>query len=85
MAELTGSSRDPRLDFIDYRPDLYGRVEGPKDTPDHIVQRALAIQCPDCLVNVFIEPEPSDPTGYKLVIAHDGMCPWLAQHEREQS
>jgi hypothetical protein len=69
------------MDALDHRPDLWGRVEGPADAPDHIVRRALSIECPDCLVNVFIESDESDPTGYRLNIAHDERCPWLARHE----
>lgn len=64
-----------------YRPEVYGLVEGPADAPADVVQRALAVECPDCNVNVFIEHDESDPTGYVLKIAHDASCPWLAAQE----
>ncbi len=78
------SSRDPRLDLVDYRPDVHGLVEGPAETPQEIVERALAVECPDCLVNVFIERSDQDPTGFELKIAHDASCPWLTAHEKEE-
>lgn len=80
-AEVPGSARDPRLDLSDHRPDLHGRVEGPRDTPDHIVGMAMRVECPDCQVNVFIEKDASSSTGYKFVVAHDECCPWLTEQE----
>lgn len=68
----------------DYRPDLHGRVEASYRTappPQEIVDRALATECPDCNVNVFIEEDPDVDGQYALKIAHDETCPWLAQNE----
>jgi hypothetical protein len=76
-----GSPRDPRMDRLDYRPDVYGLVEGPVDTPPHIVAMALAFECPDCLVNVFIEKDPDHASGFGFTVAHDEFCPWMTQHE----
>lgn len=70
--------------MADYRPDLYGRVEGPPDTPEGVVQAALAKSCPDCNVNVFIErhgDDPADPGCYTIKVAHDETCPALARRE----
>lgn len=86
QTEPLGHPRDPRQDALDYRPDVYGQVEGPKDAPENVVRAALAYQCPDCNVNVFIERgehgwvvEP----GWSIMIAHDERCPYLARIEAE--
>lgn len=67
-----------------YRPDLYGRVEASYRTappPQTVVDQALAIQCSDCNVNVFIEEDPEIDGQFTLKIAHDSTCPWLAANE----
>lgn len=91
-APVPGSPRDPRMDRLDHRPDLYGLVEGVADAPDDLVQTALRVTCPGCVPNVFIEHDDDiehvTPTwawpGFKLVIAHDEHCSWLAAQEAEQ-
>lgn len=63
-----------------YRPDLYGRVEASYRTeppPKEIVDRALAIECPDCNVNVFIEENSEVDGQYAITVAHDDTCPWF--------
>lgn len=68
----------------DYRPDLYGHVEASYRTeppPQSIVDQALAIECADCNVNVFIEEDPEVDGRYALKTAHDETCPWLAARE----
>ena len=70
----------------DYRPDMHGLVEGTWHThepPAHIVAQALAAECPDCCVNVFIEE--TDPGEYVMKIAHDATCPAMNQHEEGSS
>lgn len=69
----------------DYRPDRYGHVEATYRTerpPQELVDHALAVECPDCNVNVFIEEHPEIDGEYKFVIAHDATCPWLAANEK---
>jgi hypothetical protein len=68
----------------DYRPDLYGQVEASWRTappPEWVVNTALAVECPDCNVNVFIEEHPTIDGEYMTKIAHDETCPWLARYE----
>jgi hypothetical protein len=63
-----------------YRPDIYGQVEGRwrTDPPSQeIIDEALKIECPDCNVNVFIEEDENIDGKYLLVVAHDETCPWL--------
>jgi hypothetical protein len=67
-----------------YRPDLYGHVEASYRTeppPQSLVDQALAIECPDCNVNVFIEEDSEIDGQYRLVVAHDATCPWLESNE----
>lgn len=71
----------------DYRPDLYGRVEASYRThqpPYDVVEQALAYECPDCNVNVFIEEDGEIDGRFHTKIAHDASCPWLAQREEKQ-
>lgn len=66
----------------DHRPDLYGHVEGSWRTappPQEVVAQALAVECPDCNVNVFINEDDEEDGVYRLVIAHDETCPWLTR------
>lgn len=76
---------------------VYGQVtlklpaKGVGEPPDEIVQTALAVECPDCRVNVEIywydEGDLDDPFDHRghwgLQIAHDEKCPWLTRHEKE--
>lgn len=69
----------------DYHPELYGQVEAvwrTKPPPQDLIDHALERECPDCNVNVVIEEDSEIDGKYKIVIAHDEICPWLAQHER---
>lgn len=71
----------------DYRPDLWGHVEGSWRTEppsQKLIDHALTIECSDCNVNVFIEEHPEIDGHYVLKIAHDETCPWLAEHERKE-
>jgi hypothetical protein len=71
-----------------YRPDLWGHVEGSWRTapPSQIIiEQALATECPDCNVNVFIEEHPTIDGRYIIKIAHDETCPWLAKHEQKEN
>lgn len=79
-----GSKRDPRMDLIDYRPDVYGLVRGPRDAPPQIVKVALGYQCPDCVANVFIERDFGGPGIWGLNVAHDDTCPWLTRNESKK-
>lgn len=67
----------------DYGSDVYGQVEATWRTappPQALINEALAVECPDCNVNVFIEETARD--GYfRIVTAHDDTCPWLARQE----
>jgi hypothetical protein len=68
-----------------YRPDVWGQVEASWRTqppPMAIVKEALATECPDCNVNVFIEEDPEIDGNYKILVAHDDTCPWLTEHEK---
>lgn len=69
----------------DYRPDMWGLVEGSWRTappPQEIIDAALNAECPDCNINVFIEEHPTEDGHYIIKQAHDDTCPWLARHER---
>jgi hypothetical protein len=70
-----------------YRPDLWGHVEGRWRTAppaQDLIDEALKTQCPDCNVNVFIEEHKTDDGEYTLIIAHDNTCPWLAEHGEQE-
>jgi ribosomal protein S27AE len=72
----------------DYHPELYGQVEGAWRTappPQKIIDEAMKAECPDCNINVFIEEHPDEDGRYIIKRAHDETCPWLAQHEKEQT
>lgn len=68
----------------DHRPDLYGHVEGSWRTappPDDLVEQALAYECPDCNVNVFVDEDAAVDGEYRLTVAHDETCPQMVGHE----
>jgi hypothetical protein len=71
-----------------YHPELYGQVEGSWRTtppPQHVIDTALLVECPDCNINVVIQEDPKIDGLFIIVQAHDETCPWLAQHEKENS
>lgn len=41
----------------------------------------MMLECPDCNSDLLVEIIA--PSVYKLTVAHDDTCPWLAQHQRE--
>jgi hypothetical protein len=70
----------------DYRPEVYGLVEGSWRTappPPDVVDHALSIECPDCNVNVFVEESPDADGVFLVKVAHDETCPWLTRREAE--
>lgn len=71
-----------------YRPEVFGLVEGSWRTappPRDVVDRALAIECPDCNVNVFVEEDPDRDGVFAIVVAHDDTCPEMTRRERGES
>jgi hypothetical protein len=73
--------------MADYRPDVWGQVEGSwrtKPPPQNIIDQALATECPDCNVNVFIEEHPEVDGLFIIKSAHDDSCPWLKRFEESQ-
>lgn len=76
---------DEARDRLDHRPDVHGQVEAEWRTappPDDIMRAAMAAECPDCLVNVFVKEHAEKDGVYIMVTAHDDKCPWLEQHEQ---
>lgn len=69
-----------------YRPDLWGHVEGSwRTTPpsQKLIDHALTITCEDCNVNVFLEEDAEIDGHFVIKIAHDETCPWLTEHEQK--
>lgn len=69
----------------DHGSDRHGHVEATfysDPPPQELVDDALATECPDCNVNVFLEEVPGSPGTFLKKVAHDETCPWLtAQRE----
>lgn len=70
-----------------HRPDLHGQVEGSWRTgppSDEAIAEALAVECPDCCVNVFLDEHPENDGEFVMHVAHDETCPWLAAHQEAE-
>lgn len=59
-----------------------GRRAAAQALPAIVRQFAALAVCPDCDSDVTLQ---QDGPLYRLTLAHDATCPWLAQHTTEET